>query len=434
MAGAALRRFGGGVPFLRGLPVLLLALALPGRPDDTVTVRGYFKNFSILLVPPAVTLDGSALRETDMGAVNNRLRLKLTVQPAKKLSFDCEYDLSPRIQDSRLFEESLFITGQNLGGYRLTDLRDRLSPGPDETPASFALYQNLDRFALTIRTAGADIIVGRQAVAWGSARVINPTDVLAPFAFNELDKEERTGVDAVRVRIPLGSLDELDMGVVAGNRFRGRTSAFFLRGKVNAFKTDISALAMAFRDHLLVGLDIARSIGGAGSWLEAAYVVPGAFLRNGTEGGQDYFRASAGLDYNFSAKTYGFAEYHFNSAGRSEPEAYLSSIATIPYQDGAVYLLGRHYLSVGSTYQITSLLPLTSLVIVNLGDLSVVLAPSVEYNIAQNIYLAGGAYLGIGKRPEILPGTPGPGLQPNLLHSEFGSYPDMVYASFRVYF
>jgi hypothetical protein len=385
-------------------------------------------------MPPKVTMGGSTTRETDMGAVNNRLRLKVTLQPSKWLSFNGEYEISPRIQDSRLFAESLFITGQNLGGYRLTDFRDRLYPGPGETPSSFGLYQNLDRFMFTIKTSAADIILGRQAVAWGSARVINPTDVLVPFAFNELDKEERTGVDALRVRIPLGTLEELDMGVVAGDRFRVRTSAFFLRGKTRAFKTDISAMAMAFRNHLLLGLDFARSIGGAGAWFEAAYVVPEALLKEGAAGDKDYFRASAGVDYNFGPKTYGFAEYHFNSAGQSRPEAYLSSLTTTPYRDGAVYLLGRHYVSLGSTYQITPLLPFTGLVIADLGDLSLVFAPSVEYNISQNIYLAGGAYIGVGKRPEILDGSPSPRQPPDLLHSEFGSYPDMLYASFRVYF
>jgi hypothetical protein len=432
--GEVLRRGLASIPILFSSLIVFLSSTHPGRADDTVTIRGYFKTFCILLVPPRITLDGSTLRETDMGAVNNRLRLKFTLQPSKWWSFDGEYDISPRIQDSRLFDESLFPTGQDLGGYRLVDLRDRLLPGPEKPAGNFALYQNLDRFVFTIKTPAADIMIGRQAVAWGSARVINPTDILAPFGFNVLDKEERTGVDAVRVRVPLGSLDELDVGVVAGDGFKGRTSAFFLRGKVNVLKTDVSITAMGFRDHLLLGLDLARAIGGAGSWLEVAYVVPDAFLRNGAAGGPDYFRASAGVDYNFSAKTYGFAEYHFNSAGRGEPEAYPLSLGTVPYRDGAVYLLGRHYMSVGSTYQITPLLPFTGLIIANLSDLSIMLAPSLEYNISQNIYVSGGAYIGIGRSPEIVASVPGPSLQPNLLHSEFGSFPDVVYASFRIYF
>lgn len=419
---------------LPAVAVLLLACPAPARPDDTVAFSGYVKSFSILLLPPAAAWGEAAIDQPDLGAVNNRLRLKLGFTSADWLAFDWEYDLSPRIQDARLFGESLFATGTPLGGYRLVDLRARLYPGTGRTPESFAVFQNLDRLMVTIKAGAADIIIGRQPIAWGSARVVNPTDLLAPFAFNELDKEERTGVDALRVRIPLGPMDELDLGVVAGDGFRSETSAFFVRGKTRVLKTDAAAMAMAFRDNLLLGLDLARSIGGAGAWLEAAYVVPEALLKDGTTGDKDYFRASAGLDYNFGPKTYGFLEYHFSSAGRMEPEDYLASLATTPFEDGAVYLLGRHYLCFGATYQISPLLPFTGLVLANLGDPSFILAPSAEFNISENVYLGGGAYIGLGRRPEITGVLPGPAPLPGLLHSEFGAYPDMLFASFRVYF
>jgi len=422
-----------------GALLLLLALLFApaggwGEEEDEVSFRGYVKNFAILLMPPAATLDGATVAEPDMGAINTRLRLGLTLRPSDRISFTCEYDISPRVQDARLFEEGSYFAGLKLADYRLADLRDRIYPGAGETPATFGIYQNLDRLAVTIRTRAADIIVGRQAVAWGSARVVNPTDLLAPFAFNELDKEERSGVDALRVRVPLGALDELDIGVVAGDRFRAETSALFLRGKTRIFDTDVAGVAMAFRRHLLLGLDFARSIGGAGAWLEAAYVMPDAFRKDEISSEKDYFRASAGLDYQFGARTYGFAEYHFSSAGATGPEAYLEAAGTMPFTDGSVYLLGRHYLSVGATSLISPLLPFTGLVIANLADLSLVLAPSLEFNVAPNVYLAGGAYLGIGRRPEILAAPLGPAPRPDLLHSEFGSYPDMIFASFRVYF
>ncbi len=414
--------------------VLLFALTLSARPEDTLSLRGYFKSFAILLRPPAAGLGTAMVTEPDLGAVNNRLRLRLAFRPSNGLSFQCEYDMSPRIQDTRLFNEDLFFPGLRLTEYRLADFRDRLYPGPGETPASFGVYHNLDRLMLTVKTEAADIILGRQALAWGSARVVNPTDVLAPFAFHELDKEERTGVDAFRLLVPLGPMDEVDAGVVAGRKFKAGTNALYVRGRTHQLKTDLSALAMAFRNHLLLGLDLARSIGGAGAWLEAAYVVPDAFRKNGPARGKNYLRASVGADYNFSPKTYGFVEYHFNSAGGRRPEDYLSLFGAAAYQDGAVYLMGRHYLSLGSTYQLSPLIPVTGLLMANLGDPSVVFAPSADYNISQNIYLAAGATIGLGKRPEILPGPPGPDPPPRLLRSEFGSYPDMIYASFRVYF
>jgi hypothetical protein len=344
------------------------------------------------------------------------------------------YGLAPQIQDRRLWEGGLSLPGLTPVDYRFVDIRDRLFPGPDRTPQSFGVTQNLDRCVLSFKPKAADILLGRQAVAWGSGRVVNPTDVLAPFAFNELDKEERRGVDALRVRVPLGAMDEVDMGAVAGERFRLAEDAFYVRGKVHAAGTDIAGLAMDFRGHLLLGLDLARAIGGAGSWLEAALVVPEAFRRERTPGDRSYVRISAGLDYNFSGSTYGFVEYHFNSAGAAAPEAYLALLDTTAYREGAVYLMGRHYVNVGTTIRISPLLPFTGLVIANLNDGSFVVAPSADYNVAENVDLALGAYLGIGRRPEAAPESPPDAPFPDLLRSEFGAYPAMAYASFRLYF
>jgi hypothetical protein len=422
-------RTGGIVPAI--LAVLILQ-AGPARAGDRLSLRGYVKNFSILIMPPASTPANTEVDEPDLGAVNNRLRLEMTYRPSSRISVDISYDVSPRIQDSRLFTQGLFFPGLTLPEYRLLDFRDILYPGPGQRPASFALYHNLDRFSVTVRTGGADIILGRQSVAWGSARVINPTDIIAPFSFNELDKEERLGVDAVRVRVPLGPLDELDMGAVAGRDFAPGKSAFFIRGKTYQLKTDVSGLLLAFRNHLLLGLDLARALGGAGLWVEAAWVIPDAFRDNIPHKEKSYARASFGLDYSPSSRTYGFIEYHFSSAGAGRPEDYLSLLDTTPYQDGAVYLLGRHYLDFGTTVQLSPLVPFTGLVILNLNDMSVVFAPQVEYNIAENIYLAGGAYVGFGKRPETIPDSADS--SPFLFHSEFGAYPDMIFASFRVYF
>jgi hypothetical protein len=417
------------------VPAILVGLILLARPagaGDRLSFRGYVKNFSILIMPPASILGETTLDEADLGAVNNRLRLEMAYRPSNRISLNIAYDISPRIQDPRLFGQDLFFPGLSFPEYRLLDLRKILYPGPGREPVSFALYHNLDRFSLTVRTGGAEIILGRQAVAWGSARVINPTDVIAPFSFNELDKEERTGVDAIRVRVSLGPLDELDTGVIAGRDFSSANNAFFIRGKTYQLDTDISGLLLAFRKHLLIGLDMARSLGGAGLWVEAAWVIPDALRENRLETEKNYFRVSFGLDYSLSKVTYGFIEYHFSSAGEGRAEDYVGLFNTSPYRDGAVYLLGRHYLNFGTTVQLSPLVPFTGLVILNLNDWSAVLAPQLEYNIAENIYLAGGGYIGIGKRPERILG---PGDSPSrLFHSEFGAYPDMIFTSFRVYF
>jgi hypothetical protein len=400
--------------------------------EDLFSIQGYYKNFSILFMMPAYKFQETTVDEPDMGAVNNRLRLNLDFHLSKGLSFNLAYDLSPRIQDPLLFVENTFFALFRPPEYRFDDFRQRLYPQPGESVSSFGLFHNLDRFYMTVKTGFADFFIGRQPIAWGSARFINPTDIIAPFAFNELDKEERQGVDAIRMRIPLGKMDELDLGFVAGENFESDNNAFFIRGKIYKFRTDISALLIGFRKHLLIGLDVARAIGGAGFWFESAWVIPDCFRERLEPKEKNYFRASLGLDYNLNSKTYGFIEYHFNSAGDNRPEQYIGLLSSSAYVDGSVYLLGKHYLNVGSIYQLTPLTPFTGMVILNLSDWSLVLSPIIEYNIAENIYLAAGAYIGLGKKPEIAL-DPLASL-PFFYGSEFGAYPDMLYSSFRLYF
>jgi hypothetical protein len=316
--------------------------------------------------------------------------------------------------------------------YRTFDFDARLYPAEDEKVGSFGIFHNLDRALIEFKTAPADIMIGRQAIAWGSARVLNPTDVIAPFAFQELDKEERTGVDAVRVRVPLNALSEFDGGYVFGEDFKLDRSAFFARGKFYLAKTDATFLLAGFRENFLAGIDIARSIGGAGFWLESAYVFADLLNDYSTGKANNYFRGTIGVDYSFSGKTYGFLEYHFSGAGASEPEDYLKNLSQPAFTEGAVYLLGRHYLAPGLTHQITPLIAFSGQALFNLGDRSAFLAHQVEYNIAQNIYISAGVFVGIGKRPEIV--STEAASSPLQFHSEFGGYPDIYFSSFRIYF
>jgi hypothetical protein len=402
------------------------------RASDRISISGYFKNYSLALDQPRIENLPQIAEQPIMGAVNNRLRLNVSGNISRWASFAVAYDFSPRVQDRSLFEKQILDLGFQAQTYRAADLDLSLYPDESDSVSSFAIFQNLDRAFLTVKSKSADIYVGRQAIAWGSARVINPTDVLAPFAFNELDVEDRMGVDAVRVRVPMGFMGEVDAGYVFGDDFEFENSAMFLRGKFNYRHTDISLLAVGFQENLLAGFDLTRSIGGAGFWLEAGYVFVDALDSERFGGDEDYFRASLGLDYVLRNGAYLFAEYHFNQAGAEEPDSYLTVSQGVAYREGSVYLLGRHYFAPGISYQITPLITLSGQALLNVADPSVFLMPQVEYNIAEDVYLSAGAYLGLGDNPEFL-------IDRNYvpyfrLRSEFGAYPDFYFTSFRVYF
>ena len=387
--------------------------------DDELQISGYYKNFSTGLDSP--------LPDTPIiGAVTNRLRLNCAYAPIDALSFDFSYNVVPRIQDPSLFSELPVAGATDSLRYRVADFDSAIYPDKNAPVGSFSIFQNLDRASITYSADFADITIGRQAIAWGSARVVNPTDIITPYAYNELDTEDRIGVDAIRVQIPIGALGEFDTGYVFGGNLAFDKSAFFLRSQLNAVETDFSIVLLGFREHLMTGFDIARGIGGAGFWLETAYVYANAFDSE-SPNAENYLRASIGMDYSFGGVVYGFIEYHFSGAGAGIPEDYLADLTQPAYADGGVYLMGRHYFVPGLTCQLTPLISLGGVVLSNISDPSVFPSLQIEYNLAQDIYLSAGGFIGIGKRPD----TEGGEAQ---FRSEFGGYPTLFFSSFRIYF
>jgi hypothetical protein len=397
--------------------------------EPEFSVSGYYKNFSVVYDPPVIeNLHSTIYPENTMGAVSNRLRLNLRVVAGRAL-FDFAYDLSPRIQDWKLYDVDLFVGGPDPKQYRFDDLKNPFYPDERDIE-SFAIFQNLDRALMELRTGPADLILGRQPIAWGSSRAISPSDILAPFRYEELDTEDRTGVDAVRARIPIGFMGEADFGYVFGEDFEAENSAFFARGKYHVLKTDVSVIGLGFRENLMVGLDLARAIGGAGTWFEAAYIAEDVFGDRHGQDADDFFRDTAGFDYVFRDGTYIFAEYHYSGIGSDDPEDYLDNFMKPVVSESSVYLMGKHYLAPGITYSITPLITVTGQALVNLTDFSPLLAPQMEYNIAENIYVSGGAFVGTGNSPTLA--DEGPNIIE--LESEFGGYPSIFFGAFRVYF
>ena len=399
---------------------------------------GYVKNFNTVVYPPKI--EGISLPEMT-GAASYRIDLKMSYSPAKFFLLKVSYDLMPRFTDDKMvLLEGISGSGTKTD-YRVADIPSCISPAEYDGSGA-ALLQNLDRAMVAVYLPFADVEIGRQSIGWGSARVVNPTDIITPFTFDALDVEERPGVDAVRIRVPLGAMSEVDMGYLPGHDFDSDSAAAYAKAKFYFQKTNISALVVGIDNYALVGLDLARSIGGAGSWLEAAYFnVEDLFYKKDvppiSEGSDytitdGYLRLSAGADYSFSEKLYGFIEYHYNGAGEFKPSSYFRNNHKVAYKKGGVYLMSQNYIAPGGFYQFTPLFSGGLNCLWNLNDYSAMLSPNLEYNFAQDVYISLGANIGFGKggieSNDDVAGYPPTG------KSEFGLYPDMWFMSFRVYF
>ncbi len=414
-----MRRNSGSQQIRRIIALLVCLVAIPFATtiNAELQIGGYYKNFFTVFNSPSPS-------EPMMGAVVNPLRLNLSYTPTDSLFLAFAYDFTPRVQAPSLFTESPFAVGIASSRYRVADFDSRIYPEENELIGNVGIYQNIDRASVQLSTDFADISIGRDAIAWGSARIINPTDIVAPYTYDQLDTEDRIGVDAVRIRIPVGILGEVDTGYIFGPDFNFEKSAIYLRTQLNAVETDFSILLLEFQKNLLLGLDIARGIGGAGFWFETAYVFAEPFDEPNTS--ENYLRASVGLDYSFGGETYTFVEYHFSGVGTNNPENFLANTTQTAYTQGGVYLLGVHYIAPGFTHQLTPLISFSGQLLFNLSDPSAWIAPQIAYNIAEDVHLSVGGFISIGKRPK----------NKDLIQfqSEFGAYPNLFFSSFRIYF
>jgi hypothetical protein len=400
--------------------------------DNTVEIRGYVKTLATL-----ADFSDSHIISSNSGDVQileheesltNTLRINILWRTDKSVSAELAYEIFPRIADDNI--QSFFtLQAADPFSYRAFDFQKNVGITGDSS--AFQLFHNLDRAFFTFSPLFGDIHVGRQPIAFGSAHVINPTDILTSFSYTELNKEERIGVDAFRLKIPVGSLGEIDAGTVFGENFNSKESAAFLRAKFFIFETDFSPIAILFRENLLLGCDIAGSIGGAGYWFEGAYAFSG--VTGNREAGMDYLRFSTGLDYSMTDKLYSYIEYHFNGAGKNEPERYSETSNETAYTEGAVYLFGIHYITPGFTYEVTPLISFSAQAIYNIGDNSLLLFPNIGYSLSDNASLEAGAFIGIGRGPDITENSFAGGTDVSA-RSEFGIYPDTYFISARYYF
>jgi hypothetical protein len=310
--------------------------------------------------------------------------------------------------------------------FRMAELERRIFPSGWNGDESFSILQNLDRLNLSLRTSIATLTAGRQAIFWGVAKSISPTDFIAPFQYGTVNTEYRTGVDAIRSVFPVGMMSELDAGYVFGKNGRFSESGCWLRGRFYLFRTDATLITACFRKNLMIGGSLNRSLGRGTGWMELAVVTTSFFGEEETEDEDTFWSISTGYDRSwFNATLYGYLEYHFNSSGSDDAADYTDIITGPAWTNGGIYLLGRHYLCPGLSWTLSPLLNLNASALFNLADPSAYISLSGEYSVREDIVLNMDYRQGVGKKPLSCDATP---------LSEFGSWPGVCFMSSGYYF
>lgn len=382
-----------------------LSATLPAFSE--INVAGYAKSFLVA----QDSINNLLINEPVSWQSQNSVRL-MAEGFSDRTVWQFHYELSPVLR-SRQQSADFGTFSVVSGSYRFSDIESSLSEPADKTQ----FFQNLDRLNVQVQFDHGDLTLGRQAISFGAARMINPTDVFLPFDVRTFNTEYRNGVDAVRYQRPWGELGEVDVGLVIGEQADRESSAAFLQMRGNIKGRDLHFALIEYAEQTLVGVGLQSSLGDTGFWFEAATV----------SGIDDYARLSAGLDYAFSENTFGQIEYHYNGAGSDDPADYLTQFNTTAYQRGGVFLLGREYLMPVFTWQVSPLWSLATQAIWNLSDQSTFSAITAEFNVAENFYMDFGYYHFTGDDLTSSPASVS-------LGSEYGTNPDTLFTSLRFYF
>jgi hypothetical protein len=396
--------------------VALLLLACPAafsqtreliKTDEvTVTWGGYVKSLT--------TLSAADDRQQWDGSL--RLRIKTEATYRDFLTLTLHYEIASVFGES--FSNPAYRSAALRDPDRFANLSWPIADGSD-----YVVSHTLDRAYLTIRAKRLTFLVGRQRIAWGAARFISPLDLFNPFDPTAVDKEEKRGTDALVTEVSLGQFTGMSM-VFAPTLFMDDAS-YAARFYTNLFDYDFSIMAGRFSDREVYGLDFSGQVGSVAVWGEAAWYIEDDAARYAVadpsspfgfslrESRRQYLRAALGAQYVFPNTLSFLVEYYYNGKGESRKDYYNWEAVL----DGSEPVLAQNYLFSTVGYEITPLLAGTFSTLYNIDDGSVLLAPSVDYSLTENLYLTLGAQVGLGQSK-----------------TEYGARPEVYYLQMRYYF
>ena len=280
----------------------------------------------------------------------------------------------------------------------------------------------IDRANAQVQLRRADLTLGRQAIGWGRGVMFTSVDLFAPFSPLEVDREWRSGVDALRADIKLTDRTSVDLvGAFGDTQDR---SAFAARARGYAGTVDVEVVGGRRGQDLFGGVTSSAAVGDAEVHGEAAA-----------------FRVPAGMDHDvvwkvvvggsyrlpIGAGILAYAEYHYSGFGAEHPEE-IPALLTTPefvgrFIRGDMQILSRHAIGVTGSYEASPEITYSGQWLHNPADQSGVVAPAMTYTFNDAVSLLASVYVPYGRPP-----------QGGVLRSEYGAAPLSGLLQLRVYF
>ncbi len=349
---------------------LLLSLFVSGfwqTAKAEIELSGYYKN--LFVNSRTLSLFGS---QQSYNLDLNRLRLELKGSLAKETTFNVQYDNEVLL--GNYLETNQFLTQQNRASDTFLDLNKTYADNKS-VYARHGFY----RAYLDARVMDADVRIGRQRIAWGTALFWSPVDIINPFTPTQIEREERVGVGAVVVDWDYNDLSRLSLVGAAHDKSVRNTTA--LRWRTNIARYDLGMTVGRFRNDTMAGFDFAGQLGPVG--------VRGEWTRTSSPVDGQYQRIVLGADYSFPNTLLFMVELYYNGQGKSNSLDYDFDRLL----SGKIQSLARRYVGALVGYDISSLWKLENYYIKNLDDGSQFLYLRLIVSATDNTELSAGTQL-----------------------------------------
>ena len=415
------------------LALLLLACGRAAAFDWSL--HGYVKDTPVYIGEVDYAFGGISSDATWLNST--RTRLKARVLPVESLTLAVDYDIEG-------------VYGRNVGttgGYALAgddngvaDLSWKMI-GRDR----FVAHHRIDRFYAQYYSDYAVLTLGRQRVAWGVTSFFSPLDRFAPFAATAIDKDEKTGVDAVKISIPWGMLSNFE-AIYSPTNDRDVYNAG-VRIRTNLAGWDVGIMGGEFHHDWLVGTSVSGDVYEAALKAEMAvvegertaanlYIIKGSsspFYMCSSDRGR-YIQAAVSAEYGFAWRNLTVqAEGFYDGTGQSDRNLYAPEMF-VPYwwtgeRPAPRTTLAQLYGAGTASVLLHPLVTFSVAGIVNANDGSWFTSPNIEWSVSENLILRFGYQYYAGSVGSVS-GYP----TTKLFTEEFALSPDMAYAILALHF
>lgn len=282
---------------------------------------------------------------------------------------------------------------------------------------------SVDRLNLSFNYSNVKVTIGRQAVTWGVSYFWPALDLFAPFAPQQIDREYKAGVDALRVTVPLGAFSEMEIiGASLGPSVE-RDGAVGALVRVKRGPADLGLMGGSFHGDSVAGAFVSADVRGTGLRAEVAWTQsddPADVARDRAV----FWRGSLGVDRQLTPSVSLIFEQAWNGFGSSSPSRYLRLLPADRVLRGEVNAWAQLYSGTNVSWLIHPLLTLNQSLLFNWNDRSSLWIPALHWSTGNNSEVFFGFQAGAGQKPD----------RSEVLRSEFGSVPLTLFGAARIYF